>query len=244
MEYLLICLGDFPIYNLMGCTGFILGLLLFMNNLEKLNLTQEKNDQILLIFALSFLAAMLCANIGNWFVMPELWGKSILEKFSQAGLAFYFGLIGFVVFATILLKICRYRVATYINLIVPSLLLFHALGRIGCILAGCCYGKLVNLNIFNIIEMVRFPVREIEALMLFMLFLLTQFKIKENKLLFYLFTYPPLRFILEFWRGDYRGIKFCFDLSIAQVISITLLASALIYLVIIKIRHNREINYK
>lgn len=239
MRYPIIDLGSFPIYNLMGCTGFILGLLLFMHNLKDYDLTHQKKDRLLFLFALSFLGAMAFANVGNWLVMPELWDKSVTERIAQAGLSYYFGLIGFVVLVSMLLKAFGYEVAKCINLFIPSLLLFHSLGRVGCSLAGCCYGKLVNWNIMDMFVLARFPAREIEALCLFILFLVAQLVIKENRLLFYLFTYPPIRFLLEYGRGDYRGMIFPGGLSIAQVISIVLFTSAVIYVMAAK-RKSRQ----
>ena len=84
----------------------------------------------------------------------------------------------------------------------------HAFGRIGCFLAGCCYGKHTDSCIgvdFPVIGK-RIPTQLIECIFLFILtavlFFLT-FKTKfEYTLHTYLATYSIFRFIIEFFRGD------------------------------------------
>ena len=120
--------------------------------------------------------------------------------------------------------------------------LFHGFGRIGCFLAGCCYGVesefgfTVHGNHLNpaINDVNRFPVQLVESACNFILFfvLLLLFKklILEKRLLYvYMLTYPVIRFILEFFRGDtIRGIYF--GLSTSQWVSIALFVFALIML--------------
>ncbi|MGE5398720.1 MAG: prolipoprotein diacylglyceryl transferase family protein [Chitinophagales bacterium] len=232
MRHPLIDLGTFPIYKTMGGLGFILGLLLLMHNLKNYNIGEIKKDRLLLLLAISFLIGMALSNIGNWLVMPSLWHEGLLARIQHAGLSYYFGLIGFLTASAALLKIFDFKVGECLNYCIPSLLLFHSLGRMGCSLAGCCYGKIVNWDFFSIIAIVRFPAREIEVVCLFVLFLIVQFIVKRNRLVLYCLTYPLIRFFLEFGRGDYRGISFMGGLSIAQVISVVLFTAAVIYLLL------------
>lgn len=230
MRHPLIDLGTFPIYKTMGGLGLILGLLLLMNNLKNYNIGEIKKDRLLLLLAISFLIGMALSNVGNWLIMPSLWHEGVLTRIQHAGLSYYFGLIGFLVASATLLKIFDFEVGECLNYCIPSLLLFHSLGRMGCSLAGCCYGKIVNWELFSTFTIVRFPAREIEAVCLFILFLIVQFIVQRNRLVLYCLTYPLIRFFLEFGRGDYRGISFMGGLSIAQVISVILFTAAVIYL--------------
>ena len=99
-----------------------------------------------------------------------------------------------------------------------SVPLFHAFGRIGCFLVGCCYGveSSIGFTFHNsIIESAnnvnRFPVQIVEALFNLILFfcLYNFFKHKKFKgylLNIYFIFYPVFRFIIEFFRADsYRG---------------------------------------
>ena len=84
----------------------------------------------------------------------------------------------------------------------------HAFGRIGCFLAGCCYGKhtdsCIGIEFPNIGKVI--PTQLIEAIFLFILtgvlfFLIfkTQFKYTLHV---YMASYSIFRFIIEFFRGD------------------------------------------
>lgn len=241
MRYPIIDLGTFPIYKFMGGLGFIAGLLLLLHNLRDYSIGDDKKDRLLLLLAISFVAGMALANVGNWFVMPSLLHEGILNRIKNAGLSYYFGFIGFLVVSSSLLKIYNFKVGECLNYCIPSLFLFHSLGRVGCSLAGCCYGKIVNWELFNILTIERFPARELEAVCLFILFLIVQYIIKRNRLVFYFLTYPPLRFFLEFGRGDYRGMLFMGWLSIAQLISIVLIVITLLYLLWNKLNGQRLI---
>lgn len=216
-------MGSFPIYNIMGCFGFVLGLLLLIHNLRRYNLREAEEDRLLLLLAVAFLTGMGLSNVGNWFVMPGLLDLPFLLRVKTAGLSFYFGLIGFLGVAALLLKTFKYDVGKYLNAVIPSLLLFHSFGRIGCSLGGCCYGKIVNWNVFNIFFIERFPAREIEAVVLFLMFFIAQYVIKERRLIFYLYTYPIIRFLLEYGRGDNRGVLVTNVLSPSQLISILII---------------------
>lgn len=115
-----------------------------------------------------------------------------------------------------------------------SIPLFHAFGRIGCFLGGCCYGKesswgfLVENNTLQpaINGVVRIPIQLIEAGCNFFLFLflfyLYRRNIQEGKLIYvYMLIYPVIRFVTEFFRGDeIRG--FFLWLSTSQWISVIL----------------------
>lgn len=231
MSYPTIDFGTFPIYKFMGGLGFILGLLLLIHNLKDDDMREDKKDQLLFLLAISCMVGMATANMGNWLVMPELLQEGVMNRIRYGGFSYYFGFIGFFIVSSILLKIFEFELGKCLNYFIPSLLLFHSLGRVGCSFAGCCYGELVNWDLFNTFTIVRFPAREIEAFSLFVLFLIAQFIVKKNRLIFYFLTYPMIRFLLEFGRGDYRGIVFMGWLSIAQLISIVLFTSTIIYII-------------
>lgn len=120
--------------------------------------------------------------------------------------------------------------------------LFHGFGRIGCFFGGCCYGVesrigfTVHDNPINpsINGVNRFPIQLVESACCFILFfiLLQLFRKQrmESRLIhLYMLTYPVIRFITEFFRGDIiRGIFF--GLSTSQWVSIVLFVFALVML--------------
>jgi phosphatidylglycerol:prolipoprotein diacylglycerol transferase len=64
---------------------------------------------------------------------------------SQGGLVFYGGVVGGAIAAIIYLRAYRLDVRRFADLAVPGLALGHAIGRLGCVMAGCCYGRPTNL---------------------------------------------------------------------------------------------------
>lgn len=125
------------------------------------------------------------------------------------------------------------------DLFACSVPLFHAFGRIGCFLGGCCYGIPCrwgftaegNPLVPEVNGVCRFPVQLLEAgcelgLLLLLLRLFRKGKYSGRLVACYLLGYSPLRFGLEFLRGDAaRGVVFC--LSASQWLSVLLFCTAL-----------------
>ncbi len=215
----LIDFGIFPIFNFMTGVGFIFSYFLLNHNFKNIIDSKVKKDDIIIYLGLSFLIGIGISNIINWFIFPELSGKSYLFRILNAGYTFYFGLIGFLLSICIFLKLFNYDIAVYMNEIVPSITLFHGIGRIGCLLGGCCYGDICNVNLF-LMEIERFPTREFSIIFLFTLTIIFQKYIKERRLIIYLILYPLFRFLIEFKRGDDRGHLFTDIFSPSQEISL------------------------
>lgn len=157
-----------------------------------------------------------------------------IDIFSNAGLVFYGGLMGFLLCTSIAILVMyrRYN-KELMNLIVITIPLFHGFGRIGCLFAGCCFGAeytdfLSVTYIYNPQEIkVCFPTQMIESIFEFVLFIALFTVNKKNKrinlLKIYLAVYAIFRFALEFMRGDtIRGLLGPFSFS--QYISLAVLA--------------------
>jgi phosphatidylglycerol:prolipoprotein diacylglycerol transferase len=149
----------------------------------------------------------------------------LLSSILGGGFVFYGGLFG------VLYGIRRYCRKHGIdqrkiyNLIAPAIPLFHAFGRIGCFLAGCCYGFSLStpIIIFGGLKIHRFPTQIVEAIFVFLLFVVLYFvQRKERKLNYlriYLLSYAVFRFLIEFTRGDtVRGVVA--GISTSQIISV------------------------
>ena len=101
----------------------------------------------------------------------------------------------------------------YLLRIAPvSITLAHAFGRLGCMFAGCCHGQVTDswFGIWNeTLHAKAVPIQLMEAIFLFMIsalmiVLLFKFKFKYNMSL-YLVNYGIWRFVIEYFRADYRG---------------------------------------
>ena len=77
-------------------------------------------------------------------VLPELLADPSRFRDLSSGFVVFGGILGGGFFSWLL---CRYKKASflaYADLCMPSIALAQAFGRIGCFLAGCCYGKVTD----------------------------------------------------------------------------------------------------
>ena len=159
------------------------------------------------------------------------------------GLVYYGALIGGIVGALIGIKVAGLDIKTAEKIIIPYIPVGHSIGRVGCILAGCCYGReysgpfalhYPNTAAGALPETGYFPVQILEAILnIGICFVLVKIRKRINRtyalLAVYLVLYGSVRFFLEFLRGDsIRGIYF--EISTSQWISIVLSMIGAIYL--------------
>ena len=112
---------------------------------------------------------------------------------------------------------------------IPALTLGHGVGRLGCLLAGCCFGKETDMwwGIF-MHGHYRHPTQLLEAtgLILLGLYFLKSHVEKNILLIRYLIIYGVLRFGVEALRGDeVRGLWG--PLSTSQWLSLLLITVGL-----------------
>ncbi len=218
-----------PSYTVMAFIGGFFALVFLYFRLEKYKIEFT-------YFIKLFLVAMVSCLIGSktLFIitkLPDLFSdfsmKNLILTILQSGFVFYGGLFGVIFglyFYTRKDNSLRERVFRFA---VPAFPLFHAFGRIGCLLAGCCYGKELNPHITILgAEFARIPVPIFESVFEFVMFgvivLITHKKFEINTLPLYLICYAVFRFFNEFLRGDeLRGIFF--GLSTSQWISIAII---------------------
>ncbi len=126
----------------------------------------------------------------------------------NSGWVFFGGMLGFFGAYLMLKKHLPYIDADVLAVTFP---LFHSVARIGCYFVGCCYGKVL-------------PVQLIESFLVFCIFLVLLYlhlKNKKGLLPLYILLYSVVRFFTEFLRGDeIRGV---YILSFSQWISIILI---------------------
>lgn len=158
-------------------------------------------------------------------------------RFLASGIVFYGGLIGGVLGALIAVRITKCKFSVVERAVVPFVPLGHAVGRIGCVLGGCCHGfpydgplALYYPNSVTGLppDQGYFPVQPLESVInvvICLVLLLAQKKLKRvtDTLFLYLSMYAISRFFLEMLRGDaIRGVWN--GLSTSQYISLGLLA--------------------
>ena len=132
-------------------------------------------------------------------------------------LTFYGGLFGGVLgflltYFLIIKKDSTMKIEEVVKIAPAAITLGHAIGRIGCFLDGCCYGKTTGTVLdmyFPMLGKSVLPTQLYESIFLFILtailiFLVFKFDFKYTFIV-YLGSYSIWRFIIEFFRDDPRG---------------------------------------
>lgn len=178
------------------------------------------------------------------------WWKELVSCFS--GMVFYGGLIGAYTAVCLHTRFVKgISGEQALDLLAITTPLFHAFGRVGCFLAGCCYGVesrwgfLITGNTLSpgVNGVVRLPVQLIEAgcnLIIFSIIFISYKREKNtgNLMEMYVLLYAPTRFLLEFFRGDtQRGIWW--GLSTSQWISLLLVCVVLVRVLVHTVRRKR-----
>jgi phosphatidylglycerol:prolipoprotein diacylglycerol transferase len=158
----------------------------------------------------------------------------------RSGGVFYGGLIAAIVVCIYQLRKHRLPLWTSGDLFAPGIALGYMVGRLGCLMAGCCYGKptdvawavtftdpAANLNVGTPLNVALHPTQLYEAgagliLLIAMLILEKRPKPFAGRTFWsFALGYAVLRFIIEFYRGDDRGLVLDM-LSTSQFISVVL----------------------
>ena len=245
----------FPTYSLLTLLGAAAAWLYFHRQLKARGENPGRTEQ-------AFLFGVLGALVGAKFLYLLLQLPQLLQdlpllaadpaafsaRYLSGGFVFYGGLFG--ALAAVWL-FCRRRKVPFSQLgadLVPAVPLFHTFGRVGCFLAGCCYGipapagwPGVTFRVSPVAPngVALRPVQLYEAAGCLLLFLLLHRLARrgwkgEALLLVYLAAYALFRFALEFLRGDAaRGMWGVFSTS--QLLALVTLAAVLPLL----IRHLR-----
>lgn len=243
-------------YGLMVGVGILFCYLLFRFTSKK----REKIDKtIMIIMGLwaalgAVIGAHIMYGIANYqklgYVLTHL--DKLFESFDKfilyvtdifGGMVFYGGLIGAVAAAYIYLKVKKYDAGNYGDVLAPCIPLFHAFGRIGCFLGGCCYGIESEFG-FTFTHSLsplangvnRFPVQLLESFVnliitAILVYLLLR-PVKKGAVFWsYGLIYPVCRFSLEFLRGDVQERGFMGPFSTSQWVSIILFIISLIMMI-------------
>lgn len=227
-------------YGVMIAVGIFAGYGLCDYRAKKCRLDR---DQLFYLVLVSVLGGFLGSKLLYW--MTE-W-RSLLQDPGRIlnlgdGFVVYGGLLGGILAGYLY---CRHRELSfwaYADLILPSMALAQGFGRIGCLLAGCCYGRETESPFHLVFQDSAFapngvpliPTQIYSSLLDFLhcgilLFLSGRKKEDGQVTGWYLIFYSIGRFVLEFFRGDLeRGSVGA--LSTSQFIALFTLAAGVFIL--------------
>jgi len=153
----------------------------------------------------------------------------------HGGMAIFGGIIFGCICAWVFIRLNRMSPLLTLDLLAPFIVLGQAIGRIGCFLNGCCYGKPSVFGLyFPSAGQKLIPTQLYSSLALFVIFLVLR-RIQNREHLpgsifcFYLFFYSIKRFTVEFLRND--SPKMFAGLTIFQLFSLAMFFISLALLV-------------
>jgi len=200
-----------------------------------------------IIFNFSFIVAI-SGIIGAriFYVATNLNGylKNPLEiiMLQHGGLSWFGGLILGSINGIVYIRKRRLPIFKILDLMIPFVALAQAIGRIGCLLNGCCFGKVSKFGIyFAVHNQVLIPTQLYSSLILIFIFIVLRIlqdrPHKPGEIFFlYLALYSLKRFFIEFWRADNPII--IFNLTLFQILSIVLFCFALFSIFLVKKSHS------
>jgi phosphatidylglycerol:prolipoprotein diacylglycerol transferase len=233
-------------YGLLLAVAFIAGIWLTSRNARRQGLDPDSiwNMGLIVIFS-----ALIGAKVLLFFSDYGYYSQNPREIFSLSTLrstGVYYGGLLLALGASIWYLRARHLPAlTVADLAAPGIALGQAIGRLGCLSAGCCFGKATHLpwgitftdryaydNVGVPINTPLHPTQLYEAAGSILIFGFLMWRLSRKHftgqiILEYLALYSILRFVVEFFRDDERGFVLHGLLSTSQLIALlTLLASA------------------
>ncbi|MGD9975900.1 MAG: prolipoprotein diacylglyceryl transferase [Desulfatirhabdiaceae bacterium] len=222
-------------YGLMLAIAFLTGIMLAKKEAVR---TGMDPDQIMDLSFYILISALLGARI--FYILTDI--KRFIHdpveiiRIWNGGLVFYGGFIGAVIAAVIFMKKHSMPLLKTADIMAPGLVIGQAIGRIGCLFAGCCYGKVCDLpwaitfhhpESLAPLDIPLHPTQLYAVLAKTSIFVYLWLHRKKKRFdgeLFwqYVFLYGLMRSAVEFFRGDFRGQTVMNVFSISQVIGLSL----------------------
>lgn len=248
----ILTIGSFTIhgYGLMIGLGVLAALILGDYRSKKFGLVADH------IYGMTFWAVILGFLSAKILYIITRWSEFIENPFSflsGSGFVVYGGIIGGAITIYGFCRLKKIDLLSYLDLMIPSVALAQAFGRIGCFLAGCCYGRETDSCIGVVFTHSDFAPNGVKLLptqlimsagdLIIMSILLIYASKRPQKgrvSALYLMLYSVGRFVVEFLRNDDRGNVG--GLSTSQFIAIFILIFGVIsYFVILpKMEKKRE----
>lgn len=240
----LFTIGDFflPAYGLLVAVGFLLGLWITVRLARKAHLPEDKITNLVIYCALAGLAG---AKLFMFFFDWRVYWSDPREIFTLSTLraagVYQGGFLIALIVAVLYMKRTGLPMLETCDIFSPGIAAAHAIGRLGCLAAGCCWGREAHLpwaitfrnpdahEMSGTPLLVPLhPAQIYESIANTLIFVFLYWRIRKTHIAgeifgWYLVLYSTARFIIEFYRvheqGTYAG------LSLTQWIAMATLAA-------------------
>ncbi len=232
-----------PTYGFLVALGVLLGLWISVRNSERLGYNGDNAWNLGIIVVMSgIFGAKVLYVINGVLIEHTLGWRDVFTVYTlQAGGVFYGGLLAAMIAAAWYVRKHQMPALGTCDAFAPGLALGHAIGRLGCFAAGCCYGKPTHhwwaVTFTNPLakditgtplgiplqptQLFEFAVELANFFLL--MWLLKRRKFDGQVFGAFMFVYGIARFFIEFLRGDPdRGFLFNQAITVTQLIAVGL----------------------
>lgn len=251
----LFSIGAFTIhtYGLFVAMGFFAGLIVAVRIGKSEGMGAQ---QIMDMGFVIILSAIIASRVTYVLMNISYYARQPLDIFRiwQGGLVFSGGVIG--VILTMLWYLKKHHLSFWkiADLWAPAAAIGQGIGRIGCFMAGCCYGKptdsalgvvFTNPHSLAPLNTPLHPTQLYSSISGFIIFLIlllihSKKKFEGQVFLWLLVLHSTSRLIIERFRGDDRGVFLNTGMSVTQLIAILILVASVITLMVFKSRASRK----
>lgn len=267
----LLTIKDFqlPAYGVMAVLGYLVGMYFITKEAGR-----NKIEPILIQSLSMWIIVGMLIGARIWYVLENWYQFSgdllSIFKLWEGGMVFYGGFIGGFVGGILFIRLANLPLRKIMDITAPGVAIAIAIGRIGCFLNGCCYGRITDSSAGVCFPARWYPPAYVEHLQrglitsgaeqslpviptqlissfnLFLIFLIL-WNIRKKKFfngfLFTLFIglYGLQRFITDFFRHYSENALILKYLSLSQVLSIFLIITSI---VVISIGYRKKISHK
>lgn len=228
-----------PLYGIFIIIAILSGLLVVYKNAKHLNLKTEEIIGLLIYIGLgAIFGAKYFTFLTNFKKFNEIF------TFTKIGLSSYGAVIGIIILLFLFSMQYKKSFKKLIYILLPSISLMYGIGKIGCFLAGCCYGIEYNGPLSVVYNysysapkgISLFPVQLLEAIIFIVIFIYTYNKIKKSKpnyiIVGQIFAICGVsKFLLDYLRMGHIGKLF----SINQLVSLVFVLIGL-FLILSKVK--------
>ena len=243
MLYEIFSIGGFTLYGygLMIAIGIVLAVIMGCIRAKRRGL---KVNAIIDLAIIAVVTGFIGGKLFYLIFESKEFFEHPLQELSSSGFVVYGGIIIATICCTLYCKLKKLNFFSYYDIVLPSLALAQGFGRLGCFCAGCCYGR-ETASAFSVVfpdgclappHVHLIPTQLLMAAGDFIIALvLILYSNKTKKRGFtgslYFVLYAIGRFVIEFFRNDYRGNEIGF-MSTSQFISVFILIFAIIMFVV------------
>ena len=238
-------IGDLVIstYGVLVAIGLIVSFYVAIYFAKKEGINEKYVENI---FLFTVLGGLIGARLAYILEHPDQF-KTLIDYIAiwKGGISWFGGFIGGLITALFFIKKYKINIWKAGDIAAISVVIGHAIGRLGCTAAGCCYGKPVPEHSFWEHFAIKFPensaappgmklypTQPLEAIASFLIFLLLFFLYKRKLFdgqifALYIVLYGIERFILEFFRNVTPPIEHI-GLTWNQIVSLILIFAGLV----------------